>query len=153
MFGAALDGDEREAVRERPGVVAIVDLPHGVGVLARRWWTAHSALADLAPRWAASAHDDVSDETISAQLRHDLASQPGLKAAAAEGADAAFDAAETVLTQAYEVPFLAHATMEPMSCVARWSEGAARSGWARSGPISSATRSPSSSACRPRQWR
>jgi CO/xanthine dehydrogenase Mo-binding subunit len=119
VFGGKLAKDNRAVVLKREGVHAVVDLPNGVAIIADRWWTAHTAIEELSPEWAATPNDSVSDETVSAQLWNDLASQSGTLAKSSGNPSAAFSAAQKVQSSRYEVPFLAHATMEPMSCVAR----------------------------------
>lgn len=118
VFGGKLLSDSRAAVLKLPGVKGVVDLPNGLAVVADRWWTARRALEILAPVWQATPHDRVDDAAINAQFARDLA-KPGVVAEEVRGKGlAGLKDAEKVLTQRYEVPYLAHTTMEPMSCVA-----------------------------------
>lgn len=118
VFGGKLLSDSRAAVLKLPGVKGVVDLPNGLAVVADRWWTARRALELLAPLWQATPHDHVDDAVISAQFARDLAT-PGVVAEDVRGkGQAGLKDAEKVITQRYEVPYLAHTTMEPMSCVA-----------------------------------
>lgn len=123
VFGGKLASDHRAEVLKMPGVHGVVDLPSGLAVVADRWWTARRALEMLAPVWAPSPHDSADDSAISAQFARDLASS-GVPAEDVLGQGAAgLRSAEKVVTRRYEVPFLAHTTMEPMSCVAIVSGG------------------------------
>ncbi len=123
VFGGKLLSDSRAVVLKVPGVKGVVDLPNGLAVVADRWWTARRALELLAPVWQATAHDRVDDAAISAQFVRDLAT-PGVVTEAVRGKGlSGLKDAEKVLTQRYELPFLAHTTMEPMSCVALVSGG------------------------------
>ena len=118
-FGGELLRDTRPEVLKQKGVRGVVDLPGAVAVVADRWWIARRALDSLKAEWAPSQNDQVNDESISTQLWGDLQSKVGVVVKTAGTPDAALLTSQTVVTAQYEVPFLAHATMEPMSCVAR----------------------------------
>jgi len=119
VFGGHLLRDARAEVLKQPGVRGVVDLPGAVGIVADRWWTARRARDALAAEWRADGNAAVNDKAISAQFWRDLdASEGVLVKASGTPADAIKTAGEKVSAR-YEVPFLGHATMEPMSCVAR----------------------------------
>jgi CO/xanthine dehydrogenase Mo-binding subunit len=119
VFGGHLLRDARAEVLKQPGVRGVVDLPGAVGIVADRWWTARRARDALAAEWRADGNAAVNDKAISAQFWRDLdASEGVLVKASGTPADAINTAGEKVSAR-YEVPFLGHATMEPMSCVAR----------------------------------
>lgn len=118
-IGSALASDNRAAILAKKGVRGVVDVPNGVAIVADRWWIARRALDELGAVWAANPNDAVNDQTISAQLWGDLAAKDGVIVERSKDAGQAAPAPETTLVARYEVPFLAHATMEPMSCVAR----------------------------------
>ncbi|WP_458098333.1 molybdopterin cofactor-binding domain-containing protein [Roseomonas sp. WA12] len=119
IFGGTLARDNRAEVLRSLGVHSVVDLPNAVAVVADRWWTAHSAIETLAPEWTAGTNVDLSDQLISSQLWRDLRTEQGALAGSAGEPAQAVATAERLLRREYEVPFLAHTTMEPMSCVAR----------------------------------
>jgi CO/xanthine dehydrogenase Mo-binding subunit len=123
VFGSKLVSDRRGEVMKLKGVAGVVDLSDGIAVVADRWWTARRALELIEPMWAETLQDRVSDADISAQFDRDLTSEPGVVADKVGLGMAALKAADKVLTRRYEVPFLAHTTMEPMSCVALVSGG------------------------------
>ncbi len=91
-----------------PGVRRVVRLGHAVAVVADSYWRARTALAALAPEFDAGGHGAVSSESIFAAFDAALGDAPGMPEDAAK-----------VITADYRVPFLAHATMEPMVCTAR----------------------------------
>jgi CO/xanthine dehydrogenase Mo-binding subunit len=119
VFGATPAKYDRAKVMQRKGVHSLVDLPDGIAIVADRWWTAHSATEDLDIKWATTSNDKASDETISAQLWRELKEKKGVLAQSAGKPDEILGSARGVMTRKYEVPFLAHTTMEPMACVAR----------------------------------
>lgn len=118
-FGGTPLRDARAAVLAQPGIRGVVDLPGGVGIVADRWWKARRALDTLAPQWQPGAAAAASDRSISAQFARDLGASEGVLVQAVGTPAAAIAAAQERFSAHYEVPFLAHATMEPMSCVAR----------------------------------
>ncbi|PSJ43413.1 xanthine dehydrogenase family protein molybdopterin-binding subunit [Allosphingosinicella deserti] len=123
VFGGTLKSDRRAEVLRRKGVRGVVDLPNGIAIVADRWWTARTALDALEPAWAETPHDAVDDKAIFAQFEKDFAAQPGVTVETRGDPRGMLAKAQEVMTGRFEVPFLAHATMEPMSCVARAENG------------------------------
>jgi isoquinoline 1-oxidoreductase beta subunit len=122
-FGETRVSDARAQVLKQPGIKGVVDLPNGVAIVADRWWKARRALDTLAVQWTTKRQPAVSDASISGQLWHDLETGTPVPVKTEGDPAAAFKTADTVLRARYEVPFLAHTTMEPMSCVARVGHG------------------------------
>ena len=91
-----------------PGVKAVVELEEAVAVVADSYWRARKALAALEPVYDDAGHGAVSSASIFAAFDAALGAAPEMPADAA-----------TVITADYRVPFLAHATMEPMACTVR----------------------------------
>ena len=107
VFGggvASFDATRSQAV---PGVHSVVQVDSGVAVVADSTWAAIQGRKALEIAWDEGEHADLS----SADVRQTLVEQ-----APKPGEAAATDA--TRLDAAYDIPFLAHATMEPMNCVA-----------------------------------
>jgi isoquinoline 1-oxidoreductase beta subunit len=110
------------------GVSAVVALdtfkpPHafqqlgGVAVIADNTWTAMEGRRALEVKWDEGPNAELSSAEISRQLA-DAAGQPGYAARKEGDVDAGLAAAASKFEVDYEVPFLAHATMEPMNCTA-----------------------------------
>ena len=97
-----------------PGVKEVVELEEAVAVVADSFWRAHKALAALSPVYDDAGHGDVSSATIFAAFDEALGAAPAMPGEAAQ-----------VVTADYRVPFLAHATMEPMACTVRVEGGRA----------------------------
>jgi isoquinoline 1-oxidoreductase beta subunit len=91
-----------------PGVKRVVQLEEAVAVVADSYWRARRAVLALKPVFDDAGHGNVSSATIFAAFDTALGAAPELSAKAAQ-----------VITCDYRVPFLAHATMEPMACTAR----------------------------------
>lgn len=120
VFGSALKSvDEGPALDPEagPGVRGVVRLPSAVAVVADDFWQAARALGRLRPVFAASPNDAVDSAGLRAG-REAALSQPGVPVASVGDAPARIAAADRQLEFIYDVPYLAHATMEPMCCVA-----------------------------------
>ncbi len=118
-FGATVKSVDATAAKAIKGVHDVVQIPTGVAVLAEGFWAAKQGRDALTVEWDESQAFTRSTEEISAQYRA-LATKPGAvarKDGDAEGALKRGKAIEAV----YEVPFLAHACMEPMNCVVQLS--------------------------------
>lgn len=103
--------------RAAAGVVDVVAIDHGVAVVAASWWQAHRALDLLEIEFDSGAGAAANDKTIDAAFATAFAGG-GLVVDEKGDADAMLAASAQPLTVEYAVPYLAHATMEPMSCVA-----------------------------------
>jgi len=106
--------DERKALAIK-GVHQVVRLDDAVAVVADHMWAAKQGLAALAVRWDDGANASVSTADVVRGL--DEASQkPGVVARKQGDAAAAIRRAATKIDRVYQVPFLAHVTMEPANC-------------------------------------
>ena len=119
-FGARVAKVDDAAARALDGVDAVITLPTGVAVVARDFWTAHKARERLQIDWDERDAFRRGTDDILAEYRT-LAAMPGLSARQDGNAAAVFEHAANVLEADYEFPYLAHAAMEPMNAVARYS--------------------------------
>jgi isoquinoline 1-oxidoreductase subunit beta len=101
-----------------PGVVAVVPTSSGVAVVADSWWHAVKARDALRISWNPGPNASLDDARIAAGLRR---AAPGKgKVARRDGdVEAALRTAARVVRADYELPLLAHATLEPQNCTAR----------------------------------
>jgi isoquinoline 1-oxidoreductase subunit beta len=115
-FGGAVKSFDATKAKAVPGVTDVVQVPTGVAVLAKDFWAAKQGRDALVVEW-----DDAKAETRSSgeiwQEYRALATKPGKVARAKGDAAKALTGAARVVEATYEVPFLAHAAMEPMNCV------------------------------------
>jgi isoquinoline 1-oxidoreductase beta subunit len=120
-LGAKLVSFDAAGAKNVKGVTDVVEVPEGVAVVATGTWAALQGRRALKMRWDESASKDLDSEALLERYRTQAA-QPGTpfaKPAATSGPPAAVRTIEAV----YEFPFLAHATMEPMNCVAWLHDG------------------------------
>src|SRR5207253_9495360 len=88
-----------------------------VAVVADNTWSAMEGRRALEIAWDEGSNAAISSDAIR-KLYLAAAEKPGAIARQDGDADAALAGAARKVEAAYEVPFLAHATMEPMNCVA-----------------------------------
>lgn len=108
VFGGTLIDVDTAAAERMPGVRRIVRLEEAVAVVADSYWQARKALATLKPNYGDAGHGGVSSATIFDAFDKAIGAAPAMPAGAA-----------TIVKADYRVPFLAHATMEPMACTVR----------------------------------
>ena len=121
-FGGKAKAIDDKAARAVKGVFAVVDVGSGVAVVADSFWTAKRARDLLVVDWDLGPSAKLSTETLRAEYR-ELARKPGLVARQDGDAAAALTSAARTLEADYELPYLAHAPMEPLNCVVAPGEG------------------------------
>ena len=115
VFGgtlASLDASRAKAIK---GVRAVVQVPSGVGVVADAFWPAKLGRQALDIKWSEGPNRAVSSAAITRTLRA-AAARPGAVARREGDPARALGGAAHRLEATYQVPFLAHATMEPQTC-------------------------------------
>jgi len=117
VFGGKLASYDATRVNAMPGVRHVVPIFRGVAVVADTTWQSFQARDALDVKWDEGSSASLSSKEISATLA-ELANGKGAVAESAGNAQGALAGAAKTLTATFEVPFLAHATMEPMNCTA-----------------------------------
>lgn len=119
-FGATVKRFDATAAKQVPGVRDVVQIPNGVAVLAEGFWPAKRGRDALTIEWDESKAFTRSSADISAEYRA-LAKKAGKVARKDGDAPGTLARSSGVVEAVYEVPFLAHACMEPMNCVVQLS--------------------------------
>ncbi|MBV8209956.1 MAG: xanthine dehydrogenase family protein molybdopterin-binding subunit [Burkholderiaceae bacterium] len=114
-FGGRLKSVDDSAARKVKGVRQIVRLDDAVAVVADHMGAAKKALAALVIEWDNGPHATLTTEDIARELENG-ARAGGAVAQNIGDVDKAIAAAATKVDAKYQVPFLAHTTMEPMNC-------------------------------------
>lgn len=118
VFGGGVKGFRAEKAKAVPGVKTVVQVPSGVAVVAEHFWAAKLGRDALEIDWDLGPEAALSTDGLRAEFRA-AAGTPGTKAAAAGDADAAMGTAAKTVEAEYELPYLAHAPMEPLNCTVR----------------------------------
>ena len=117
VFGGTLKRYDFNAIQNRPGVKAAVEIPHGVAVVADSFWRAKTALEAMPVEWDFGEHATANSAAFR-QAFHTALDKEGVVAKEQGNTLAALKNAARVVEAEYEAPYLAHATMEPMNCTA-----------------------------------
>jgi len=117
-FGARAKSFDPSPAKAVPGVAQVVQIPSGIAILGRDFWSAklgRDALTQTVVWDDADAFRLGSDEIL-AQYRA-LADGPGVVAHHDGDAEAGLAGAAQLIEAEFSVPYLAHAAMEPIDCV------------------------------------
>ena len=118
VFGGKVKSFDATAAKKMAGVKNVLQIGNGVAVVADGFWAAKKGRDALKIEWDEGVNAKLSSASITEKLKA-LAEKPGADARKEGDADKALDGATKRIEAVYEVPFLAHATMEPMNCTAR----------------------------------
>ena len=114
VFGGKVGSVDDSAAKKIPGVRQIVVLDDLVAVVGDHMWAAKKGLDALKITWDEGPNARISSKDIWNDLR--AASEKDGVVARSEGDIAKGLATGDRMDAAYEMPFLAHATMEPLNC-------------------------------------
>ncbi|HUO12946.1 MAG TPA: xanthine dehydrogenase family protein molybdopterin-binding subunit [Caulobacteraceae bacterium] len=122
-FGGKPKSFHDAAARKVPGVVDVFQVPTGVAVVANNTWAARQGRDALHVEWnedkAETRGTDVLADHYRSLSAWDAAPADGVKWQSFESRPApAGSATGAVVEATYDFPYLAHASMEPMNCVA-----------------------------------
>jgi isoquinoline 1-oxidoreductase beta subunit len=115
VFGGRVKSVNDAKAKAVKGVRQIVRLDDAVAVVADHMGAAKKGLAALVIEWDAGPHARLDTQQIAGELEK-ATLNPGAVAQNIGNADSAMAGAVTKVEATYQVPFLAHATMEPMNC-------------------------------------
>ncbi len=117
VFGGSMRGYDAARALAVPGVLQVLEVPSGAAVIADGTWAAMQGRRALECHWEEGPAAQLDSGQISRQL-HDRARMAGALARNDGDALGTIAAAGRTVEASYEAPLLAHATMEPMNCVA-----------------------------------
>jgi isoquinoline 1-oxidoreductase subunit beta len=100
-----------------PGVKHVLGISSGVAVVAENTWAANQGRKALKIEWDEGEHANLNSDDIRKDFMAQAA-KPGAVARKDGDAPAALASAAKKIEAVYEVPYLAHAPMEPLNCTA-----------------------------------
>ena len=122
VFGGKVAHVDDSAAKKIPGVRQIVVLDDLVAVVGDHFWAAKTGLDALAVTWDEGANAKVNSSDIWDDLRA-ASRKDGVVAKSVGDVDKGLTEGEKIEAD-YELPFLAHATMEPQNCTVALTPGA-----------------------------
>jgi len=122
VFGGKVEGVDDSVAKTIPGVQKVIVLEDLVAVVGDHMWAAKKGLDALVVTWNKGANAQVSSRDIWEDLR--AASMKDGAVAKSTGDVAKALSQGDKFEAAFELPFLAHAPMEPMNCTVHLTPGA-----------------------------
>ncbi len=117
VFGGKVRSFDAGAALAVPGVRRVLRISNGVAVVANGYWAAKLGRDALKVEWDEGDGATLDDAAVSARLAA-LAGASGHSARKTGDMAQGLAGAAQTLDAVYEVPYLAHAAMEPMNCTA-----------------------------------
>jgi len=117
VFGGTLASAEEAAALAVAGVHQVVKLDNAAAVLADHYWAAKKGLEAAKPKFDNGRYSSLSTADIVAALAK-ASERKGVVAKSVGDISSALSKADIALDSVYEAPFLAHAAMEPINCMA-----------------------------------
>ncbi len=118
VFGGKVKSFDAAKASAVPGVEKVVQVPSGVAVVGKDFWSAKTGREALKVEWDLGSGAAVDSEELVKSYRA-LARTPGAVALKRGDADSALGAAKKRIEAEYDVPYLAHAPMEPLNCAVK----------------------------------
>jgi len=121
VVGGKLKSYDLSAVSGRRGIIAAVPVTNGVAVVADNFWRAKEALQAMPIEWDFGPAASTDSAQFAAEYRAAL-DGPLANGGGHGDVDAAFAKPVKLVEALYQVPYLAHAPMEPLNATAHWQE-------------------------------
>ena len=118
-LGGEMRGFDPEPALAIDGVERVIDLGTGIAVVARNTWTAIRVAEAVEIDWGPAPYPETT-EAIFARIAAAFDRRRNSRLRNDGNAARALDGAGTVIEAEYRLPFLAHATLEPMTATARF---------------------------------
>jgi isoquinoline 1-oxidoreductase beta subunit len=122
VFGGKVVSFEADKAKTIPGVKVVVQVPSGVAVVATGFWAAQKGREALKIVWDEGELARLSTAGMREEFAK-LAQSPGFVARKEGDPEQALAKAARRLSAEYEVPYLAHATMETLNCLVDLRDG------------------------------
>ncbi len=116
VFGGKVTKFDASAALKVAGVKAVEQVPSGVAVIAESFWSAKLGRDKLSIDWDLGPNQDLSTKKMLQDFA-ETALNPGAIAKKTGDPEVALKSAAKTITAEYDVPYLAHACMEPLNCV------------------------------------
>ena len=122
-FGAGIGKFHASPVSSQPGIRGVLQIPGAMVVIADSYWQAQQVLDQLSVEFTPSPDPAPDSAALSKQFDQMLTSGEVDTDFTQGDAPDSKSPSDNVYIFTYEVPFLAHATLEPMNCTAWMQDG------------------------------
>lgn len=117
VFGGKVASFDATKAKAVPGVKSVVEISRGIAVVADNTWSAMQGRRALDVKWDEGPNANAGSENISALFADQMAKSGAVARTEGDAGPALIGATQNIVA-VYEVPYLAHATMEPINCTA-----------------------------------
>lgn len=117
VYGAKVKSLNDQAARAANGVSKVIQISAGIAVIADNYWHAEKAVSLLEVDWDTGPNATLSDKSLADQLRSNL-ENTSVQLNQIKGTPTPINQKTKKLSANYDLPLLAHATMEPVNFTA-----------------------------------
>jgi len=117
VFGSKVKAFNSKKTMSSPGVRQVLVIDTGIAIVADTFWQAKTGMELLEIEWEKSENGDINSESLFKRWA-EMSKEEGKTCFEKGDAVDIFDDFSNQIESAYEVPFQAHATPEPMNCTA-----------------------------------
>lgn len=122
VIGGSVVSFDATRAKSMPGVVAVVQIPDGVAVVANSWWRANQARKSLSIVWDEGPGAKLNNKSMLEATKAATNSGKPIKLAAGGDADGTIAKSAKVVRAQYVSQMLSHSPLEPMNFTA-WFQG------------------------------
>ncbi|MFI8741781.1 xanthine dehydrogenase family protein molybdopterin-binding subunit [Stutzerimonas zhaodongensis] len=118
VIGGTVRSVDDRAARKVPGVIDVIRLGDAVAVIGEHTWATFAGVRALEIEWDYGDNANIDSAQMEREIKEAL-DKPGALANEQGDIDKALKDAAKTFEAEYQMPFLAHAALEPMTCVAQ----------------------------------
>ena len=123
VFGGEVTSYDSSAIEDLAGIEDVLQIPGAVVVTADNYWRAQQGVTHLAVEFSDGENGHFNSEELFGDFERMMRDGDREIDHEQGNVEKAFAASAAIIEAEYRVPFLAHATMEPMNCTAHYHDG------------------------------
>jgi isoquinoline 1-oxidoreductase beta subunit len=123
VIGGTVKSFDATKAKSMPGVIAVVQIPDGIAVVADSWWRANMARKQLTIAWDEGAGAKLNNKVMMDGIRAASVSGKPLPIKAVGDAEAVIAGSSRVVRREYVSQLLSHSPLEPMNFTAHYNNG------------------------------
>ncbi|APW42059.1 xanthine dehydrogenase family protein molybdopterin-binding subunit [Rhodoferax saidenbachensis] len=126
VIGGKVKSFDAAKAKSMPGVIAVVEIPDGVAVVANSWWRANMARKTVNITWDEGAGASLNEKSMLDSLRGASKTGTPIPLKAVGDPEAVIAASSKVVRAEYASQLLSHSPLEPMNFTADYNNGKVR---------------------------